>query len=199
MPSATSWASRPGSGVRGPPDGLQQQAGGAAILGGGRSERPDEPSGNAVLDMDGGPKQLGYGMFTVGGGREVCAHVFAYGLVGPVPAGHEVDHRCHKIVRQPNASAPGHQQSGQAESIGSTAQQPSGVRGMSWEKRRNRWVVTVWHQGRMHWVGRFKDLAEAEAAAITERNELFTHNDLDRGPTNRLRDSGLRHRGRQAL
>jgi hypothetical protein len=38
----------------------------------------------------------GYGVFRVGPDRLVRAHVYAHEIVhGPVPAGHELDHRCH--------------------------------------------------------------------------------------------------------
>ena len=36
------------------------------------------------------------------------------------------------------------------------------------------------HDGRRYYVGRFDTLAAAEVAAIAKRNELFTHNELDR-------------------
>jgi hypothetical protein len=38
----------------------------------------------------------------------------------------------------------------------------------------------VGHQNGCIFVGYFLDLAEAEAAVIAKRNELFTHNDRDR-------------------
>jgi hypothetical protein len=41
-------------------------------------------------------------------------------------------------------------------------------------------LVTVNHNRRAHYGGRFTNLEEAEAAAIALRNKLFTHNDMDR-------------------
>ena len=38
--------------------------------------------------------------------------------------------------------------------------------------------------GKRHHVGYFTTVQDAEAAVIAKRNELFTHNDLDRQPVN---------------
>jgi hypothetical protein len=56
----------------------------------------------------------------------------------------------------------------------------SGVRGVYWEEERNCWVARVGHHGVRLSAGRFATLADAEAAVIAKRNELFTHNDADR-------------------
>jgi len=57
---------------------------------------------------------------------------------------------------------------------------PSGLRGVSWDKRRRKWRAEVGHNGQCYHVGRFESLDDAEAAVIAKRIELFTHNDLDR-------------------
>jgi len=41
-------------------------------------------------------------------------------------------------------------------------------------------ICPDWHNGRKYYVGRFDSLREAEEAVTTKRNELFTHNALDR-------------------
>jgi len=38
----------------------------------------------------------------------------------------------------------------------------------------------VKHFGKIHYVGTFDSVAEAEIAVVAKRNELFTHNDADR-------------------
>lgn len=48
----------------------------------------------------------------------------------------------------------------------------SGVKGVDWDKRRNKWRVRVKAFDKRHHVGYFTDIAEAEAAAIQKRNEL---------------------------
>ena len=36
------------------------------------------------------------------------------------------------------------------------------------------------HRGVHHYLGLFPTLEQAEAAVVAKRNELFTHNDMDR-------------------
>ena len=123
----------------------------------------------------------GYGVF--GLDRKVRkAHRVSYEFAnGPVPAGMPIDHICHnpgcvnpehlrKVTTKQNAE---HRRGAQSNS-------KSGVRGVSWDKTNRKWQAQVKHEGRVMKVGRYCDLAEAEAAVIAKRNELFTHNDLDR-------------------
>ena len=63
---------------------------------------------------------------------------------------------------------------------GARADSSSGVRGVFWEKRRGCWTARVRHNQKVHHVGQFPTLEDAESAVIAKRNELFTHNDLDR-------------------
>ena len=56
----------------------------------------------------------------------------------------------------------------------------SGYRGVSWWSARECWKGTVYHNGRPNHVGYFSDPEEANRAVIKRRNELFTHNQLDR-------------------
>ena len=61
------------------------------------------------------------------------------------------------------------------------AQSASGVRGVHFRNDlRKPWVAVVTHNGKAVRVGSFNSVEEAEAAVIAKRNELFTHNDLDR-------------------
>lgn len=57
----------------------------------------------------------------------------------------------------------------------------SGVVGVSWAERVNKWVVQVTHNGVNNYGGIYGDIRDAEMAAVTLRNTLFTHNDTDRG------------------
>jgi hypothetical protein len=65
---------------------------------------------------------------------------------------------------------------------GASKNSKSGARGVWWHKSSNRWQARVGHDGKQVHVGYFGTIAEAEAeaAVIAKRNELFTHNDLDR-------------------
>lgn len=126
----------------------------------------------------------GYGRLAVGGDRNELAHRFAYGqlIYGPTPAG--VDHRCH-IRSCVNAYhlRPADQKENMENRSGLNTNNTSGVRGVYWNKARRKWQAYVHHNRQTIYVGLFADRDDAEVAVIARRNELFTHNDLDRIPT----------------
>lgn len=129
-----------------------------------------------------GTNQYGYGLFWYRTGM-VSAHRFAYELErGQIPPGHELDHRpsCPKHCVRPDHLRPASRKQNQENLAGPHRNGTSGVRGVSWFKRDGKWRGQVKHHGRVFHVGYFDSLAEAEAAVIAKRNELFTHNDLDR-------------------
>jgi hypothetical protein len=123
----------------------------------------------------------GYGQFWVGG-TTVRAHRIVYeDFVGPIPDGFEIDHICRVkacanfrhlrlVTRKQN----------EENHSGPQRNNTSGVRGVSWNKRRGKWHASVGHNYKSVHVGYFDSLAEAEAAVIVMRNKLFTHNDGDR-------------------
>lgn len=115
-----------------------------------------------------------------GTNRIVRAHRFAYELlVGPIPAGTEIDHICHvrRCVNPDHLRVTTHVENMQNRSEFWGA---SGRRGVHLDRRTGRWDVRVTLKGATHYGGSFKTLEEADAAAIALRNELFTHNDADR-------------------
>jgi HNH endonuclease/AP2 domain len=128
----------------------------------------------------------GYGMFKVADGTHNghCERAHRYSFqqaTGTAPSNLEVDHRCHvkSCVR------PGHLRlatdSQQKQNLsGVYRNNTSGVRGVCWCKRERHWLAQVRHEGRRFHVGYFDTIAEAEAAVLSKRLELFTHNDLDR-------------------
>jgi hypothetical protein len=122
-----------------------------------------------------------YGLFW-SGQRNVLAHRFAYELlVGPISEGYELDHRhtCPgKCVNPDHLRPVTHKQNLENRPIFSNSK--SGVRGVSWNKSSGRWIAKVGHDNKSVYVGSFKAIEDAEAAVIAKRNELFTHNDLDR-------------------
>lgn len=129
----------------------------------------------------GAKSDLGYGRFNIHGTAQ--AHRYSYELASgkPLVPGLDVDHRCHQTscVRPDHLRDIPHKQN-QEHRRGATRSSTSGVRGVTWEKRRNHWVATVTHYGKSIYVGSFNNLADAEAAVIAKRVDLFTHNDLDR-------------------
>ena len=124
----------------------------------------------------------GYGYFSVGSGKTTLAHRFAYtAACGAIPAGLKVDHRCHN----PSCVNPAHlrlatnKQNGEHR-LGAIATNTSGIRGVTFYKKTQKWRAQVGHEGKFIHVGYFDTSAAAESAAIAKRNELFTHNDQDR-------------------
>lgn len=120
----------------------------------------------------------GYGLFSHQGKNE-RAHRFAWSLsVGEIPGGLQIDHKCrNRMCVNPSHLRPATNKQNSEHVQGSSS---SGYRGVSFNARRGKWVVQVTHDGRNHYGGYFTDVHEAGAAAKSLRNELFTHNDLDR-------------------
>lgn len=120
----------------------------------------------------------GYGTFWIERGKTVFAHRHALTLLGINVDGREVDHRCHNhaCVRPSHLRLATRKQNAE-HLIGATSRSETGVRGVFWD--RCRWVANVKHNGK-NYRKRFKNYDEACAYVIQLRNELFTHNDLDK-------------------
>lgn len=124
--------------------------------------------------------QYGYPVFR-GDGKNYLAHRYSYKLAhGDLPADLQIDHRCHNplCVKPEHLRAVTNKQN--QENLSGPRGASSQIRGVYLNKKTGRWYGQVAHNGVCHNVGTFADLAEAEAAVIAKRNELFTHNDLDR-------------------
>jgi hypothetical protein len=125
----------------------------------------------------------GYGQFKLDG-RMRAAHRVSWEMEhGPIPDGLEVDHRCfnHACVNPSPAhlrtATPKQNNENQA---GAYRNNTSGVRGVSWHKKAQKWSVRASHGGQVIYAGLFISMADAESAAIRIRNGVFTHNDADR-------------------
>jgi len=126
----------------------------------------------------------GYGMIRDHRSTPVTqsAHRLSYKWhVGPIPEGLFIDHMCHnKACVNPahlRAVTPKQNMENRA---GASSNSKTGVRGVSWNKKLNRWLAQTGSGGRKIHVGNFDSIEEAEAAVIAKRNEVMTHNDLDR-------------------
>ena len=129
-----------------------------------------------------GPLSDGYGQIKVNG-KMRPAHVVAYELhVGPVPEGMLLDHRCRirHCVRPDHLRPVTNKQNLENLSGANRNNMTSGVRGVSWHKNTQKWIAQIGHNYKKYYIGIFDTIAEAEAAVIAKRNELFTHNDADR-------------------
>ena len=51
----------------------------------------------------------------------------------------------------------------------------SGHRGISWNKKSNKWTATVRHLGQLHHIGQYSVLEDAVKAVKEARNLFFTH------------------------
>lgn len=124
----------------------------------------------------------GYGQFSSKTLRSTLAHRIAYELnVGPIPNGLVIDHICHnRGCVNPAHLRPVSPKQNNENRSGPQKNSQSGVRGVGWNCSDKKWVARVRHKGRNHFAGAFSSLADAEAAAIAKRLELFTHNDADR-------------------
>jgi hypothetical protein len=122
----------------------------------------------------------GYGRVTINKTTRY-AHRVAYEIEnGPIPTGMTIDHRC----RTRSCVNPGHLRLAtnkqNAENVATDTQSKSGIRGVVWYAPRRRWAAKAKHNGHTYYAGYHRTIAEAAAAVIALRNELFTHNDADR-------------------
>ncbi len=122
----------------------------------------------------------GYGAFGVEGKR-IYAHRFAYELaVGPIPAGLQVDHKCHTpaCVNPAHLRLATNAQNNQNRQ-GARSNNTSGVRGVTWRKNIAKWRAQVMLNGKEYHLGYFTDIAEAEAVVIKWRRKNMPYSLMD--------------------
>jgi hypothetical protein len=130
-------------------------------------------------------RKLLYGQFRIGAHR-YAAHRVSWRIShGPIPAGLQCDHKCHNTM----CVNPAHlhvvtQQENSENRLGPSSSKSdcphSGFRGVTWDKSRHEWRVSVKHLGRSYNGGRYADMNEANHAAIALRNRLMSNNLEDR-------------------
>lgn len=122
----------------------------------------------------------GYGAFRGADSRVNVAHRYALTLSGvEFPEDAEVDHLCFNR----GCVNPGHLRITTAKQnmenrSGSNSNCKSGYRGVYYAS--GAWRVKVRHNRKAYYAGGFSTAEEANTAAINLRNELFTHNSVDR-------------------
>lgn len=118
----------------------------------------------------------GYGQYTISR-RHYLAHRIAYQtLVGEIPAGLFIDHRCftRNCVNPHHLRAVSNKQNMEHLS-GPHRDSSSGLRNVY--KFRDKWRVQAGHNGRVVHGGVFVNIDEAVRAAAALRARLFTHDD----------------------
>ena len=121
----------------------------------------------------------GYGQFFFEG-KHVPAHRFSYEMHYGPAGDKDVEHECRNraCVRPDHLRLATRKEN--MENLAAKTGSASGVRGVSWDRRRKKWNAQVVHNGKAYHVGRFGTIEEAAAAATWKRLELFSYNTLDR-------------------
>lgn len=129
----------------------------------------------------------GYGLLSFvnqdGKPSSMQAHRVSYEeAFGPVAPGMVLDHICHNpaCVRPDHLRQATTKQNAENRLGAQKNNKSSGVRGVYWHARSEKWRAMTRHDQKLIHLGLFSTVAEAESAVIAKRNELFTHNDLDR-------------------
>jgi len=140
-------------------------------------DKQDSPKGCWV--WVGSVDSSGYGQISHEG-RMVKVHRLVYMReVGPIPEGTDLDHKCHiRLCCNPSHLHPVSRKENAENRVGPRKGSSSGIRGV--RQRGKSWEGRVCHNGAYVYLGLFATTAEAEAAVVAKRNELFTNNLLDR-------------------
>lgn len=123
---------------------------------------------------------LGYGRPRFGE-RDLLAHRVAYALEnGDLEEALVVDHKCHS----PACVRPDHLQAvtyklNSENRAGAMKNSKTGVRGVWWSTREQKYVACVQSGGRKVYFRRFDSMAAAEAAITAARQRLFTNSLMD--------------------
>lgn len=127
--------------------------------------------------------KIGYGRY-----RLTYAHRYAYELhTGRmIRKGRQVDHMCHNrsCINPDHLRSVTNKQNGENRK-GPNSNNTSGILGVSWNKRHEKWRAQFTHNRKSIYVGMFDRIEDAEKAIIASRNRVFTCNQNDRARASR--------------
>jgi hypothetical protein len=121
----------------------------------------------------------GYGSINING-KMTPAHRFSWELAnGVIPDGMEVDHICFNMgcVNPAHLRLVTRAENCQYRQGASSNNRSSGVRGVYWNARADKWIAKVKHMGKYTHVGTFETVEEADIAVRAKRAEMFKHSD----------------------
>lgn len=122
----------------------------------------------------------GYGKFYLRG-KFLGVHRVSYTLTkGAIAEGLVIDHECHT----PSCVNPKHlrqvtYKQNNENLQGARSKNISGVRGVTWDAARNKWLACVRNNGKSYNLGRYPTIPEASKAVEDARLRMFTHSDMD--------------------
>lgn len=121
-----------------------------------------DPSGYLIIMID---------------GRNYRAHRLAWFYMTGAWPEHEIDHenRIRSDNKWLNIRPATRKENG--ENVSLRCDSTSGVRGVSWDRRKQRWRAHITHNYRFVELGRHKTKEAAEAARLSAERELFTHSE----------------------
>jgi hypothetical protein len=100
-----------------------------------------------------------------------------HSFIVDVPDGYDVDHINHNMLdnRKANLRICTRSQNLQNRKGAQSNNLSSGIRGVSWDHSRRKWLAHVTVMGKQIFLGRHDNIADAEMAAINGRRKYMTH------------------------
>lgn len=141
----------------------------------------NKTSGDGCWTWAGATMSAGYGAMK-GNGGNVLAHRFSAKLHGILTdEAMHIDHICgNRACVQPAHLRQVTPKQNTEHSLGLLPTNTSGHTGAYFHRKSGRYVAQVVHAGAHHYLGLHATASAAGEVAKAKRNELFTHNDMDR-------------------